>query len=232
MATSSSTILPLHTMLPMMLDVVARSKSKRSFTFKWWARGRYYRYLAHDHQVNSCKNSFCCIRCYRSGHRERHCRFWSSSPTPRVNSSVHCNLPQQWRTWAEVVANPSPSTLLANDVAKSPSQGHHNLSSTSQPIGLYGKDEDLVCHSYCCASLALTPLNLWSLITPFTESLRAEFHQMFSTCLKEVLQPLKEEASIIKLWLARVANHLEHAEAHGEHAFVSDLPKLFGPVLL
>jgi hypothetical protein len=52
---------------------------------------------------------------------------------------------------------------------------------------------------------------------------------MFSTLLKEVLQPLKEEASIIKLWLARVANHLEHADAHGEHAFVSDLPKLFDP---
>lgn len=52
---------------------------------------------------------------------------------------------------------------------------------------------------------------------------------MFSTLLKEVLQPLKEEASIIKLWLARVANHLEHADAHGEHASVSDLPKLFDP---
>jgi hypothetical protein len=52
---------------------------------------------------------------------------------------------------------------------------------------------------------------------------------MFSARLKEVLQPLKEEVSIIKLWLARVANHLEHAEAHGEHASVSDLPELFGP---
>lgn len=43
------------------------------------------------------------------------------------------------------------------------------------------------------------------------------------------MQPLQEEASIIKLWLARVANHLEHAETHGEHASVSDLPELFGP---
>jgi hypothetical protein len=43
------------------------------------------------------------------------------------------------------------------------------------------------------------------------------------------LQPLQEEVSIIKLWLARVANHLEHAETHGEHASVSDLPELFGP---
>jgi hypothetical protein len=42
------------------------------------------------------------------------------------------------------------------------------------------------------------------------------------------LQPLKEEASIIKSWLAHVANHLEDAEAHGEHASVSDLPELFG----
>jgi hypothetical protein len=55
---------------------------------------------------------------------------------------------------------------------------------------------------------------------------------MFSACLKEVFRPLKEEASIIKLWLACVAIHLEHAETYGEHASVSDLVELFGPCSL
>lgn len=124
---------------------------------------------------------------------------------------------------------PSPSMLSADAIAKSPSQGHRDPPSASQPIGLRGKDGDPCCRSCFCASLASIPLNLQSLITPLAESLRAEFQRMFSARLKEVLQPLKEEVSIIKLWLARVANHLEHAEAHGEHASVSDLPELFGP---
>jgi hypothetical protein len=49
---------------------------------------------------------------------------------------------------------------------------------------------------------------------------------MFSACLKEVLQPLSEEASIIKLWLACVA---KHAKAHEKHDFVFDLPELLVP---
>jgi hypothetical protein len=55
---------------------------------------------------------------------------------------------------------------------------------------------------------------------------------MFSVHLKEVVWSLKEETSIIKLWLAHVANHLEHVEAHGEHASVFDLDELFGPCSL
>jgi hypothetical protein len=52
---------------------------------------------------------------------------------------------------------------------------------------------------------------------------------MFSACLKEVFQPVKEEASIIKVWLPCVANYLDHGEAHEKHASVSDLLELFGP---
>jgi hypothetical protein len=175
---SSSRDIPVQTMLTMSSDVVARSKSERSFAFKRWARGRCYRCLAHDHQVSSCKN-FRCIRCRRPGHREWHCRFRSSSPACRVNSSVQCDHPQQSRTWTEVVVKPSLSTLSADVVAKSPSQGHRNPPSTSQPIDLHGKDGDHVCRSCYCASLASTPLNLQSLITPLVESLRAEFQHMF-----------------------------------------------------
>jgi hypothetical protein len=64
------------------------------------------------------------------------------------------------RTWAEVVAKPPLSTLSADVVTKSPSQGHHNPPSASQPIGLRDKDNDPVCRSCCSASLASTPLNL------------------------------------------------------------------------
>jgi hypothetical protein len=55
---------------------------------------------------------------------------------------------------------------------------------------------------------------------------------MFSVHLKEVLRSLKEETSIIKLWLAHVANHLKHVEAHGEHASIFDLAEVFGPCSL
>nr|TKW09212.1 hypothetical protein SEVIR_6G078900v2 [Setaria viridis] len=45
---------------------------------------------------------------------------------------------------------------------------------------------------------------------------------MIAVCLEEVVRPLREEASTIKLWLARVANHLECV-------VTSDMAKLFGP---
>jgi hypothetical protein len=44
-----------------------------------WARSRCFRCLAQGHQVNSCTNSFCCIRCHSSRHRERQYRFLSHS---------------------------------------------------------------------------------------------------------------------------------------------------------
>jgi hypothetical protein len=72
-----------------------------------------------------------------------------------------------------LVAKPSLSTMSVDVVAKSPSQGHRDPPSASQSIGLRGKDADHVYRSFCCASLALTPLNLnlQSLITPLVESL-------------------------------------------------------------
>jgi hypothetical protein len=88
---------------------------------------------------------------------------------------VHYDHPQQSKTWAKVAVKPSSSTLSADAVVESPSQGHPNPPLASQPIDLRCKDGDLVYRSYYCASLALTPLNLQSLITPLTELLRAEF---------------------------------------------------------
>nr|TKW32551.1 hypothetical protein SEVIR_2G174800v2 [Setaria viridis] len=45
---------------------------------------------------------------------------------------------------------------------------------------------------------------------------------MIAVRLEEVVRPLREEASTIKLWLARVANHLECVVP-------SDMDELFGP---
>ena len=72
-------------------------------------------------------------------------------------------------------------------------------------------------------------------------SLRSEIQQLIVDCLRlglqqlivdrleEVLRPLREETSTIKLWLARLANHLEFVEPHGEHTSFSNMSELFGP---
>lgn len=51
---------------------------------------------------------------------------------------------------------------------------------------------------------------------------------MIAVRFDEVMHTLREEASTIKLWLARVANHLECAEPHGEHASIFNKAKIFG----
>ncbi|CAO2037385.1 unnamed protein product [Urochloa humidicola] len=67
------------------------------------------------------------------------------------------------------------------------------------------------------------------MIAPLVESLRSEFQQLIAIRLEEVVRPLREEASTIKLWLARVASHLECDGTHGDHTPVSDMAELFGP---
>jgi hypothetical protein len=47
--------------------------------------------------------------------------------------------------------------------------------------------------------------------------------------MEEVICPLREEASTINLWLARIANHLECVEPRVEHYSVPDVLELFGP---
>lgn len=57
------------------------------------------------------------------------------------------------------------------------------------------------------------------------ESLRSELQEFIGSRLEEVMRPLMTEASTIKLWLARVANHLERMEPLCEDPLVG----LFGP---
>lgn len=80
-----------------------------------------------------------------------------------------------------------------------------------------------------------------STATPLTKSLRSEIQQLIVDCLRselqqlivdrleEMLRPLREETSTIKLWLACLANHLEFAESHEEHTSFPNMLELFGP---
>ncbi|CAL5047255.1 unnamed protein product [Urochloa decumbens] len=118
------------------------------------------------------------------------------------------------------------STLSAEILAGFPLHGHHETSSASQPISSSEKDTDPICCSCCCASPALLTSNL---ITPLVESLHKEFQQLIDVRLEELLRPLREEASTIKLWLARVANHLECDGIREEHTSIPNMAELFGP---
>jgi len=59
--------------------------------------------------------------------------------------------------------------------------------------------------------------------------MRSELEHLIDVCLEEVMCPLREEASTIKLWLARKANHLECGQPHAYLSFVPDVTELFGP---
>jgi hypothetical protein len=208
-----------------------KTQVQRSLAFKTWAQGRCYRCLARDHQVSSYQDYFRYIRCRRPGHRERQCRFWSPSTTPSFCSPIaQPRHSKHGRSWAEVVAMPP---LGGHDVSSaSLTQGHHNSSPTSQPIGSQVKDTNHVCCNCCCASTASTPLSLQSLLMPLLESLQSNLKHLIEVRLEEVMHPLREEASTTKLWLARIANHLECGQPHVEHSSVPDVTKLFGPCSL
>ncbi|CAN6180947.1 unnamed protein product [Urochloa humidicola] len=202
------------------------SQSERSIAFKRWAQGRCYRCLARDHQVSSCRSSFRCIRCRCLGHRERCCPLRPSSSAPCAgSSSMQSHHQQQTRSWANIVAMPSSADIAVG----SPSSGICNPSPTSQPTSLCEKDFDPICHNCCCASPAVTSSSLQSMVTSLMESLQSELQQLIAVRLEEVVRPLQEEVSTIKLWLARVAHHLERAKTSGEHSSIPETSELFGP---
>ncbi|CAN6241672.1 unnamed protein product [Urochloa humidicola] len=62
-------------------------------------------------------------------------------------------------------------------------------------------------------------------IQPRLESLRSDLQEFIEYRIEKVMHPLSAEASTIKLWLARVANHKEHVEPTCEDPLVG----LFGP---
>ncbi|KAL6645125.1 hypothetical protein ACP70R_016733 [Stipagrostis hirtigluma subsp. patula] len=109
-------------------------------------------------------------------------------------------------------------------------RGGKDFAASCHSNATLGKVVDPICRSSCCcASFSSMPLDLQSVVAPLVESLRSELQNLIAVRLEEVLRPLREEASTIKLWLARVANHLERDESCGDHTFASDMAKLFGP---
>ncbi|CAO2208423.1 unnamed protein product [Urochloa humidicola] len=85
------------------------------------------------------------------------------------------------------------------------------------------------CGCCCHGSRCSAKQDVQSLIAPVVESLRADLQHFFTSQLEEAVHPLKAEASIIRLWLARVANHLERAEPSCSDSPATDLVDLFGP---
>jgi hypothetical protein len=77
------------------------------------------------------------------------------------------------------------------------------------------------------APQALAIFDPQSMLAPLLESLQSEFQQQI-THLEDLARPLRDEISAIKLWLARVATHLKHAELPREDLSV-DVSGLVGP---
>lgn len=145
-----------------------------------------------------------------------------------VGSGLHCwriHLTDQWSTvntqhhhlhnaqsWADVVATFPPNVHV---------EPQPTLTNPSPRCAACG------CNGHT-AHGSSTP-DLHSLLGPMLESLRSDLQKFLISQLEEVVRPLRAEASTIKLWLARMANHLEIIESPCKDPFVPDLVGLFGP---
>ncbi|CAL5044604.1 unnamed protein product [Urochloa decumbens] len=190
----------------------SKTQVERSLAFKRWARGRCYRCLARGHEVSSCRGSFRCIHCRRTGHRERQCPFRCPLAASCLRSppAQPCHR-QHARSWADVGA-------------MSPPNEPHVMSPASTPAASCAQ-----CGRLCHAANGSHTSDVQYLLGPLVESLRSNMQQFIVSQLEKVMPALKAEASTIKLWLARVANYLEHGKPNSEDAFAADLVGLFGP---
>ncbi|CAL5060110.1 unnamed protein product [Urochloa decumbens] len=198
---------------------LSKAQMEQRNAFKKWAQGRCYRCLARDHQVRSCRDFFRCIRCRQAGHGERQCPFRPPPATPCFHSTAaNPHHPQHAQRWADAAA-------------MSPSRGPHVSFPASTNLDPMGAMDIMPCAACgcCCRATHDSPMqDLQSMLRPLLESLRSELHDFFISRLEEVVCPLKSEASIIRLWLARMTNHLEHVESCKDPS-ASDLVDLFGP---
>ena len=67
------------------------------------------------------------------------------------------------------------------------------------------------------------------MLGPLVESLHADLKDFFMSRIEEMARPLKAEASTIRLWLARVASHLDGVQPSSKDPSTTDLVDLFGP---
>jgi hypothetical protein len=61
------------------------------------------------------------------------------------------------------------------------------------------------------------------LLEPLMDSLRSDLQEFFVSRLEEVVRPFRVETLTIKLWLARMANHLESGGPPSEGHFNANL---------
>ncbi|CAL5067521.1 unnamed protein product [Urochloa decumbens] len=100
----------------------------------------------------------------------------------------------------------------------SPPSQHHGPALASAASDRSG----LACAACgCCCHVQGSHIS----IQPLLESLCSDIQEFIESRIEKVLHPLSAEASTIKLWLARVANHLERVEPTCEDPLVG----LFGP---
>lgn len=124
--------------------------------------------------------------------------------------SQHNHL-QNARRWVDVVATSPPN---GRRDPLSVSTNHH--------------PRFVACGCHCRAAHGLSTSDLQSLFGPLMESLRSDLQEFFVSQLEEVVRPFRAEISTIKLWLARMAKHLERGGPPSEDHF-TDLVGLFGP---
>ncbi|CAN6223987.1 unnamed protein product [Urochloa humidicola] len=101
----------------------------------------------------------------------------------------------------------------------SPPSEHHGpvlASSTGDKNGVACPTCGCCCHVVQGSHISVQPL---------LESLHSDLQEFIESCIEKIMHPLRAEASTIKLWLARVANHLERVEPTCKDPLVG----LFGP---
>ncbi|CAN6320660.1 unnamed protein product [Urochloa humidicola] len=101
----------------------------------------------------------------------------------------------------------------------SPPSEHHGpvlASATGDKSGIACATCGCCCHVVQGSHISVQPL---------LESLRSDLQEFIESRIEKMMHPLRAEASTIKLWLARVVNHLERVEPTCEDPLVG----LFGP---
>jgi hypothetical protein len=150
---------------------------ERSLTFKRWARGRCLRRLKRGHQLPRVGKPFRCTRCRHPGHRERNCNRRLRSPVSRSPTS---------RSRSPAVGSPRPTH------SRTWAEVVHPLSPPASPSSPPGVGRNATVY-------VISDFDWQAQVA----SLRIELLQLVADRIKEVTRPLRDEAAVIKLWLAR-----------------------------
>ncbi|OEL24567.1 hypothetical protein BAE44_0014414 [Dichanthelium oligosanthes] len=144
------------------------------------------------------------------------CSTTADLPLPLRYNHLHVAIPPLCHT-ALTIVSLLGKDHAANSVSMLPAHTAHSAIAVNPPVTTTPE------------GYTFLPLPM---IAPLVEPLRSELQRLIVVHLEEVLHPLREEASTIKLWLASLTTHLECVKPHGEHTSIADMVKLFGPCSL